>query len=66
MNEYNNNIIYYNKLLELQKQYEEGIITEDDMILDEINNLIKLYKSQINSIRNNIRVRTLYKKIGDR
>ena len=54
-----NNIINYHQLLELQKQYEEGIITEDDMILDEINNLIKLYKTQINSIRNNIRVKKL-------
>ena len=37
----------YYKLLELQKQYEEGLIDEDDMTLEEINNLIKLYKSQI-------------------
>ena len=37
----------YYKLLELQRQYEEDIIDEDDMTLEQINALIKLYKSQI-------------------
>lgn len=49
-----NNIIYlkdYKKLLELQQQYESGIITEDDMTLDEIDDLHKLYMSQIKNLQ---------------
>lgn len=55
----------YQKLLELQRQYEEDVIDEDDMTLEEINNLIKLYKSQINKLGNNIKVKRLYQKMGD-
>ena len=55
----------YYKLLELQRQYEEDIIDEDDMTLEQINALIKLYKSQISRIGNNVKTRALYQKIGD-
>ena len=55
----------YYKLLELQRQYEEDIIDEDDMTLEQINNLIKLYKSQISRMGNNVKTRALYQKIGD-
>lgn len=55
----------YYKLLELQKQYEEDIIDEDDMTLEQINDLIKLYKSQISRMGNNVKTRLLYQKIGD-
>lgn len=50
----NDNILYlenYKKLLELQKQYEDGIITEDDMTLDEMDALHKLYLGQIKELR---------------
>ena len=49
-----NKILYldeYKRLLELQKQYKDGIITEDDMTLDEINALIKLYINQNKELR---------------
>ena len=55
----------YYKLLELQRQYEEDIIDEDDMTLEQINALIKLYKSQISRIGNNVKTKALYQKIGD-
>ena len=55
----------YYKLLELQKQYEDDIIDEDDMTLEQINNLIKLYKTQISRIGNTVKTRALYQKIGD-
>jgi len=55
----------YYKLLELQKQYEEETINEDDMTLEQINDLIKLYKSQISRMGNNVKTRLLYQKIGD-
>ena len=55
----------YYKLLELQRQYEEDIIDEDDMTLEQINDLIKLYKLQISRMGNNVKTRALYQKIGD-
>ena len=50
----NSKILYledYKKLLELQKQYEDGIITEDDMTISEMDELHKLYLSQIKDLR---------------
>ena len=55
----------YYKLLELQKQYEEEVIDEDDMTLEEINNLIKLYKSQIKKLGDEVKVKLLQRKNGD-
>ena len=55
----------YYKLLELQKQYEDDITDEDDMTLEQINDLIKLYKSQISRMGNNVKTRALYQKMGD-
>ena len=52
-----NKILYldeYKRLLELQKQYKDGIITEDDMTLDEINALIKLYINQNKELRDTL------------
>ena len=59
-----NKILYlenYKKLLELQKQYKNGLITEDDMTLDEIDALIKLYINQNKDLRD-----TLSKKLVDK
>ena len=64
----NNNIISfeeYQKLLELQTAYEEGIASDDEMTLEQINNLIALYKSQIPKIENSIRQKVLIKRDGD-
>ena len=50
----NSKILYledYKKLLELQKQYEDGLITEDDMTISEMDELHKLYLSQIKDLR---------------
>ena len=41
----------YKKILELQKQYEDGIITEDDITNEELDELHKLYMSQIKELR---------------
>lgn len=49
-----NKIIYlqdYKNLLELQKKYEDGLITEDDMTLEEMDALHKLYLGQIKELR---------------
>jgi len=49
-----NKILYleeYKRLLELQKQYEDGLITEDDMTISEMDELHKLYLSQIKDLR---------------
>ena len=54
----------YKKLLELQQQYENGLIEEDEMTLDQINNLIKLYLTQIKKIQKNVKIK-LYQKTGD-
>ena len=59
-----NKILYlenYKKLLELQKQYKNGLITEDDMTLDEIDALIKLYINQNKDLRE-----TLSRKLVDK
>ena len=60
-----NNNIYniedYYKLLELQKKYEEELITEDDMTLEEINNLIKLYTYQNKHLKESIKNKLLQK-----
>ena len=50
----NSKILYledYKKILELQKQYEDGLITEDDMTISEMDELHKLYLSQIKDLR---------------
>ena len=59
------NIEDYYRLLELQRQYEEGLIDDDELSLVEINRLIKLYKSQIIKIEDNIKVKILYQKMRD-
>ena len=59
------NIEDYYRLLELQRQYEEGLIDEDALSLIEINRLIKLYKSQIMKIEDNIKYKMLYKGMRD-
>lgn len=49
-----NKILYledYKKLLELQKQYEEGLITEDDMTVEQMDALHNLYLVQIKDLR---------------
>ena len=51
----------YKKLLELQKQYEDGLITEDDMTIEQMDALHKLYLSQIKDLRV-----TLSKKLIDK
>ena len=59
-----NKILYlenYKKLLELQKQYKNGLITEDDMTLDDIDALIKLYINQNKDLRE-----TLSRKLVDK
>ena len=58
------NILYvdeYSRLLELQKQYEDGIITEDDMTNEELDELHKLYMVQIKELRE-----TLSKKLSQK
>lgn len=59
-----NKILYledYKKLLELQKQYEDGIITEDDMTIEQMDALHKLYLGQIKDLRE-----TLSRKLVDK
>ena len=59
-----NNILYledYKKLLELQKQYEDGTITEDDMTIEQIDALHNLYLGQIKDLRE-----TLSRKLVDK
>lgn len=59
-----NKILYledYKKLLELQKQYEDGLITEDDMTVEQIDELHKLYLGQIKDLRE-----TLSRKLVDK
>lgn len=59
-----NKILYldeYKRLLELQKKYKEGIITEDDMTLDEINALIKLYINQNKELRDTLSKKLIQK-----
>ena len=51
----------YKKILELQKQYEDGIITEDDMTNEELDELHKLYMVQIKELRE-----TLSKKLSQK
>ena len=59
-----NKILYldeYKRLLELQTQYKEWIITEDDMTLDEINALIKLYINQNKELRDTLSKKLIQK-----
>lgn len=41
----------------IQKMYEEGKITEDDMKISEIRKLISLYKEQINMLDREIAIK---------
>ena len=59
-----NKILYledYKKLLELQKQYEDGIITEKDMTIEQMEAINKLYQVQIKDLRE-----TLSRKLVDK
>ena len=52
-----NKILYleeYKRLLELQQKYKNGLINEDDMTLDEIDALIKLYINQNKELRDTL------------
>ena len=51
----------YYKLLELQKQYEDGIITEKDITLEDMEAINKIYKQQIKDLRE-----TLSKKLSQK
>lgn len=42
------------KILELQKKYENNLIKEDELTETEKESLVNLYKEQINTINNNI------------
>ena len=59
------NLEEYKKLLELQKDYENNMVNEDELTLDEVNELIRLYKIQIKVLENNIKRKLIYKKTGD-
>ena len=48
------NIKRYNKLLELQKCFEEGIIKEEDLSEEQKSSLEELYKKQIEDLQRNI------------
>ena len=41
----------YKRLLELQRQYEEGLITEKDMNLEDMEAINKIYARQIKELR---------------
>lgn len=41
----------YKRLLELQRQYEEGLITEKDMTLEDREAINKIYARQIKELR---------------
>ena len=41
----------HRELLELQRKYKEGLISEDDMTLEEIDALLLLYKKQIKDLQ---------------
>ena len=43
------------RILELQKRYEEGKITEDEISKEDIESLMKLYEKQIKEKNNNLR-----------
>ena len=59
------NIEDYKRLLKLKEDYEQDLIDEDEMTLDEINSLIKLYKYQIKQINERIKKKLLIKRNGD-
>ena len=48
------NIKRYNKLLELQKSFENGTIKEEELSEEEKSSLIQLYKQQIADLQTNI------------
>ena len=43
------------RILELQKRYEEGKITENKISKEDIESLMKLYEKQIKEKNNNLR-----------
>ena len=51
----------YKRLLELQKQYEDGIITEKDITLEDMEAINEIYKQQIKELRE-----TLSKKLSQK
>ena len=59
------NIEDYKRLLKLKEDYEQDLIDEDEMTLDEINSLIKIYKYQIKKINEIIKKKLLIKRNVD-
>ena len=63
----NDKIVYledYKKLLELQQKYEDGIITEKDMTVEELEALNNLYLKQIKELENTL-TKKLVQKSGE-
>ena len=59
-----------NKLLKLQKEYRNGLIREDDLSSEELEQLKELYKKQIDYIEDSIEkdkqeILNLKRKIGE-
>ena len=54
----------YYKLLELQKQYEEGLIDEEELTLEELKRLNNLYLKQIKDLKEDIQKKLLQKSKG--
>ena len=50
------------RLLQLQKDYEADLITEDEMTLEDIEALNELYKSQIRELRKELNRKLLGRK----
>ena len=60
------NLDDYYKALKLQEDYENGVIDEDEISLEEYDELIKLYKMQIRKLADNINYRIKLLQRGDK
>ena len=59
-----NKILYldeYKRLLEIQKQYEDGLITEKDITLEDMEAINEIYKHQIKELRETLSKKLIQK-----
>lgn len=63
-----NNLVYLEqaqKILKLQRKYEQGLINEDTMSVEEMNSLHNLYLNQIKELQKDLKLKLSKSKGGE-
>ncbi len=63
-----NNLVYLEqaqKILKIQRKYEQGLINEDTMSVEEMNSLHNLYLNQIKELQKDLKLKLSKSKGGE-